>query len=127
MDIFEYAKQLKELMGKTMSVNAHTNMLWHMADFILKRQWNRKGPPEIEKPVLVIVEHVYIGRKPQRSVVRAFYEDGTLQGRLSRYFWDISNEAMIPKGWYEISDYGDASYVIDDPIVGWQNLSDPWE
>lgn len=60
-------------------------------------------------------------------MVRAFYEDGTLQGRLSRYFWDISNEAMIPKGWYEISDYGDASYVIDDPIVGWQNLPDPWE
>ena len=28
---------------------------------------------------------------------------------------------------YEISDYGDASYVIDDPIVGWQDLPDPWE
>lgn len=127
MGVFEYAKQIKDLMGSSMGVNAHTRELWEMADFILQKQWNCREPPENEKPVLVIVERTYLARGPIRSVIRAFYEDGKLPAGVSEYYWDIDDSAMVPQGWYEISDYGDGSYEIDDPVIGWQPLPDPWE
>ena len=91
-----------------------------------KRQWNKDSFPANEEPVLIIVEHSHPGRAPSRDVIVAFYEDGTVEGRDSKYFWDLTT-GIVPRGWYELTDYGDGSCEVSDRVIGWQPLPDPWE
>ena len=75
--------------------------------------------------VLIIVEHRPFRRKPHRRVCRAIYEDGLQRAEDSVFFWDTDGP-MVPEGWYETADYG-SSNMVDDIVIGWQPLPDPWE
>lgn len=127
MDIYKYAQGLKEVMGQSIGLSDGTKMLYNLADYVTRRQWNKSSFPKNEEPVLVIVERGHPGKEASRDVIRAFYEDGTLPEGLSNYFWDVSDDANVPAGWYELTDYGDGSYEVSDQVIGWQPLPDPWE
>ena len=91
--------------------------------------------PENEQEVFVTVEVRPIGCKPRRRVIKAFYTDGKHTDADSAYTWyeleeldcDDNGNIIIPKGWWEAVDYSDEFNMIDDFVVAWRELPEPWE
>ena len=111
-------------------------MLSEICDFIDKRRWNKTEYPPNEQEVLIIIEHRYPECKPVRSVTRAFYEDGSVKLFNSDYGWDLDvhtapmdedGDLTVPRGWYELNDYGDGINVVTDGVIAWQQVPDQWE
>lgn len=136
MSIFDTAKELKDALDKAELTGSRWDSIREMADFVLGRQWNCKEFPVNEEDVLVIVETKYKERWPQRRVLRAFYEDGKMKEWNSGFGWalkcgkaeeDEDGDLLVPRGWYEISDYGEEITEITDDVIGWQPMLDPWE
>lgn len=100
-------------------------LLRTIVDYIERRKWETEKFPDVETEVLIIVEHRPFRRKPHRRVCRAIYEDGLQRAEDSVFFWDTDGP-MVPEGWYETADYG-SSNMVDDIVIGWQPLPDPWE
>lgn len=133
MDIFAYAKEIRDTLYKAAGVNAATNSICQIAEYVLKHRWKHKSFPENEEPVLIIVERSYPGSEPHRSVLRAFFEDGNMKECESNFGWDLDSfeidsdgDYLIPRGWFEITDYCEEMAEITDPVIGWQPLPDPW-
>lgn len=91
--------------------------------------------PENEQEVFVTVEVRPIGCKPRRRVIKAFYTDGKHTDADSAYTWyeleeldcDDNGNIIIPEGWWEAVDYSDEFNMIDDFVVAWRELPEPWE
>ena len=90
--------------------------------------------PEAEKEVEVTIER-RMKNKTFRFTCRAFYEDGAMWTGDSAY--DFSNyddteydeeheDYKIPEGWFEAVTYMEEFAVIDDFIVAWRPVSEPW-
>ena len=136
MNIYDYAKELKELMGPYIGVHGSSGSLYQLADFVLRHKWNKGTVPPAEEEVLIIIEHKYPECRPVRSVTRAFYEDGTMKAVNSNYEWELAGQRadmdedgdlQVPQGWYELNDYGDGINVVTDGVIAWQQVPDPWE
>ena len=135
MNIFDYAQQIKDAVGASIGVHAASNVMYQLADFVLQHRWNRKDFPPNEQEVLILIEHRYPGAKPNRSVARAFYEDGTMKELDSYYCWDLTGvenldedgDRRVPRGWYELTNYGEGCNTVTDGVIGWQQVPDPWE
>ena len=92
--------------------------------------------PENETNVLITVECRPIGRKPYRRVVRAFHEDGTWSDMRSAYSWDDDSwdeytdddgNVLIPEGWFEAIDYHGEFCGVDDFVLAWMPLPEPYK
>lgn len=91
--------------------------------------------PDNEHDVLVTVEIRPVGRKPRRRVIKAFYTDGKHTDADSEYTWyeleepdfDDDGNIIVPEGWWEAVDYSDEFNMIDDFVVAWCELPEPWE
>ena len=92
--------------------------------------------PENETNVLITVECRLIGRKPYRRVVRAFHEDGTWSDMRSAYSWDDDSwdeytdddgNVLIPEGWFEAIDYHGEFCGVDDFVLAWMPLPEPYK
>ena len=92
--------------------------------------------PENEVNVLITVEHRPIGRKSYRRVVRAFHEDGTWSDIRSAYSWDDDSWddyvdgdgiVLIPEGWFEAIDYHGEFCAVDDFVIAWMPLPEPYK
>ena len=92
--------------------------------------------PENEVNVLITVEHRPIGRKSYRRVVRAFHEDGTWNDIRSAYSWDDDSwddyvdedgNFLIPEGWFEAIDYHGEFCAVDDFVIAWMPLPEPYK
>ena len=92
--------------------------------------------PENEVNVLITVECRPIGRKSYRRVVRAFHEDGTWSDIRSAYSWDYDSwdeytddngNVLIPEGWFEAIDYHGEFCAVDDFVIAWMPLPEPYK
>ena len=104
----------------------------------IQQQWIPCTPetmPENEQDVLVTVEVRTLGRKSFRRVIRAFYTDGRHTDADSAYSWnefpdpqyDDDGNMIIPKGWWESSDYYEQLGMVDDFVVAWMPFPEPWK
>ena len=92
--------------------------------------------PENEVNVIITVEHRPVGRKSYRRVVRAFHEDGTWSDIRSAYSWDDDSwddyvdedgNFLIPEGWFEAIDYHGEFCAVDDFVIAWMPLPEPFK
>ena len=90
--------------------------------------------PESEKEVEVTVERHY-ENKTFRLTCRAFYEDGTIWSEDSGYCWGNFDDAeydeehgdyKISKGWFEAVTYAEEFRAIDDFVIAWRPVPEPW-
>ena len=132
---YDVTEKCTDLVVRHEDMNERLLSLWKMADFITMRKWNCKEFPNNEEAVLIIVETRYPREaKPHRRVLRAFHEDGTVKEWNSDYGWELiepeiddAGDTLVPRGWYELTDYGEENSEITDPVIAWQPLPDPWE
>jgi len=90
--------------------------------------------PEIEKEVEITVERRWEG-KTYTFTCRAIYEDGTMWNEDSGYSWhdldmeydEDHDDFKVPEGWFEAVSYAEEFAVIDDFVVAWKPLPEPWK
>jgi hypothetical protein len=91
--------------------------------------------PEAEKEVEATTER-RMGDKTFRLTCRAFYEDGTIWSDDSGYCWGNFDDAeydeehgdyKISKGWFEAVTYAEEFRAIDDFVIAWHPLPEPWK
>lgn len=70
------------------------------------------------------------------DTTRAFYHDGTMTTEDSDYCWydtdnwefDEEKDAyIIPEGWWEYNRFGETIYIVDQRVVAWKMLGDPYK
>lgn len=94
--------------------------------------------PEPEKEVLIMANRKYTGGKIIPIITTAIYENGTILENDSIWNWsDIGGEwneeeecYIIPEGWFEYRHYNpDEVYnnAIDDKVIAWQPLPEPYK
>ena len=90
--------------------------------------------PEAEKEVEVTIER-RMKNKTFRFTCRAFYEDGTIWSEDSGYCWGNFDDAeydeehgdyKISKGWFEAVTYAEEFRAIDDFVIAWRPVPEPW-
>lgn len=93
--------------------------------------------PKAEEVVLVVVEH-RTTNKVYQIITKAMYEDGTVWGNDSDYFFEFDiatykqiydvgrDDFKIPEGWWEHHSYGDTDNdgigLIDGVVTHWMSL-----
>ena len=69
-------------------------------------------------------------------MVRAFHEDGTWSDIRSAYSWDDDSWddyvdedgiVLIPEGWFEAIDYHGEFCAVDDFVIAWMPLPEPYK
>ena len=94
--------------------------------------------PLVETEVFIVAKRKYRGGEVRYITTTAMYEDGTVLENDSCWRWkDIDGEwdeendcYIIPEGWWENRHYNpDEVYnnVIDDEVVAWQPLPQPYQ
>lgn len=67
---------------------------------------------------------------------RAFYTDGTMSTEDSSYAWnEIDNweynedldAYIIPEGWWEVVGFAEAFGCVDQPVIAWRPLPEPYK
>ena len=90
--------------------------------------------PENEKVVLICAERK--GEKKTYNVIStAFYTDGTMWSEDSAYSWydlevdydDEKDDYLIPEGWWEDTKYGEEFCAVDDFVLAWMPLPEPYK
>lgn len=93
--------------------------------------------PENEKEVEITYtsKHWKTG-EPLYFTCRAFYTDGTMNTEDSNYAWNEKynweyNENLdayiIPEGWWEVVSFAEEFSCIDQPVVAWMPLPEPYK
>lgn len=93
--------------------------------------------PENEKEVEITYtkKHCITGEKLYLTA-RAFYEDGSLATYDSIYNWDPTDEwqydektdsCFIPKGWFESVSFTEEFGSINDPVIAWRLIAEPYK
>ena len=93
--------------------------------------------PENEKEVEITYtsKHWKTG-EPLYFTCRAFYTDGTMNTEDSSYAWnEIYNweynenldAYIIPEGWWEVVSFAEEFSCIDQPVVAWMPLPEPYK
>lgn len=88
--------------------------------------------PENERDVFICVtrKHYLPPEKYIRFVMKAFYTDGKHNTEQSNYMWDNcdfeydekEDAYIIPEGWWELVDYTEEFFVVDDFVTHWLPL-----
>jgi hypothetical protein len=90
--------------------------------------------PDNETEVDVTVERRY-DDKIHTFTCRAVYEDGTMWSDDSMFCWDNfdnmeydeeKDDYLVPEGWFESVSYLEESHIIDDFVIAWKPVSNPW-
>jgi len=95
--------------------------------------------PENEKEVEVSIER-RLENGTRRFTCRAIYEDGSIWSENSRFNWndfdgldsdlEYSKELddwKVPQGWFEAATYVEEFAVIDDFVIAWRPLPEPYQ
>lgn len=91
--------------------------------------------PKNEKRVLICAERKLYNGKVRRIITTAMYEDGTLRTDDSDFIWEYcdfeycekADGYIIPKGWYEQNMYCEELGAVDDFVMAWQPLPEPYK
>lgn len=93
--------------------------------------------PENEQEVeITYVRKNWKTGEPLYFTCRAFYTDGTMNTEDSNYSWnEIDNweynenldAYIIPEGWWEIVHFAEEYGCVDQPVVAWRPLLDPYK
>lgn len=74
--------------------------------------------------------------EPLYFTCRAFYTDGTMNTEDSNYTWDETDNCeynenldayIIPEGWWEFVTFSEAFSRVDQPVVAWMPLPEPYK
>lgn len=95
-----------------------------------------KQLPENEREVEITYMHNYSSSgEPSYLTARAFYEDGTLTVDESAYDWaeneyyeyiEETDSYMVPKGWYEDSSFAEEFSQINETVIAWRPIGEPY-
>lgn len=104
-------------------------------DKVYRKRWIpvEERLPENEKVVLICAER-RLEKKVHKIISTAFYTDGTMWSEDSAYDWndmdayydDEKDDFLIPEGWWEDTNYGEEFFVVDDFVVAWMPLPEPF-
>lgn len=91
--------------------------------------------PQNEERVLICTNRKRFDGKVIQIRTTAMYEDGTMCTNDSGFCWEDSNfdyneeadDYIIPEGWYEQNMYCEVFGVVDDFVIAWQPLPEPFK
>ncbi len=96
-----------------------------------------EGLPKNETRVLICAERKLYNGKVRQIITTAMYEDGTVLTDDSDFTWEDCEDCgfeycekadsyIIPQGWYEQNMYCEVFGVVDDFVIAWQPLPEPF-
>lgn len=94
----------------------------------------RMPEPEREVEITYTRQHYRTG-ETMYLTARAFYEDGTITVEESAHGWDDcsvfepdeeSDSYLIPEGWFEGVSFAESFAVVDEPVIAWRPLAEPY-
>lgn len=95
--------------------------------------------PEPEKEVEVTAERHWSCSGEDKKIYltcRAIYENGTIWREDSSFGWENfdnyeydeeRDDWKIPEGWFEYVTYGEESAAIDDFVIAWREIGEPYK
>lgn len=91
--------------------------------------------PKCEKEVEVTVER-HLPTKTIYLTCRAMYEDGTIWQQDSGFNWENFDDCKydeerddwkVPEGWFESVSYAEECATIDDCVIAWREIGEPYK
>ena len=90
---------------------------------------------EQEVEITYVKKHWQTG-EPLYFTCRAFYTDGTVTTEESGYAWNETDNweydekldaYIIPEGWWECVSFAEEFGVVDEPVIAWMPLPEPYK